>query len=257
MAETAGRHAGKVAVCAGSATGLGAGVAARLAEEGARVVIGDVNIEAAEALAGQIRARGGEATAQRFDITDEASVDALVQGAAKAYGGLDLMHVNAADMRMLAHDKDALSIDLAVFDRTLEVALRGHLLCTRAAIPLMLERGRGAIVYTSSAASKLPARSRIAYGVAKASLNGLMRHVATRWGPQGVRANAVCPGFVQTEATRNIPDEMRAKMMRGIPSTRLGEVRDVAALVSFLLADEAEWINGQALNVDGGVVMHG
>jgi NAD(P)-dependent dehydrogenase (short-subunit alcohol dehydrogenase family) len=254
MAE--GRHAGKVAVSAGGATGIGAGVAQRLAAEGARVVIGDVNIEAAEALAERIRAEGGEATAQAFDITDEASVDALIQGATRRHGGLDLMHVNAADMRLLPNDRDALSIDLAVFDRTLEVALRGHLLCTRAAIPLMLERGGGAIVYTSSAASKLPARSRVAYGVAKSGLNGLMRHVATRWGPEGIRANAVCPGFIQTGATRNIPDEMRAKMMRGLPSTRLGEVEDVAAMMSFLLSDEAEWINGQALNVDGGVVMY-
>jgi len=257
MAEGAGRQAGKVAVCAGAATGIGAGVAARLAAEGASVVVGDVNIEAADALVQRIRSEGGEATAQAFDIVDEASVDALIQGAARRYGGLDLMHVNAADMRMLPHDRDALSIDLAVFDRTLEVALRGHLLCTRAAIPLMLERGRGAIVYTSSAASKLPARSRVAYGVAKSGLNGLMRHVATRWGSEGIRANAVCPGFVQTDATRNISDELRAKMMRGTPSTRLGEVEDVAALVSFLLSDEAEWLNGQALNVDGGTVMHG
>jgi NAD(P)-dependent dehydrogenase (short-subunit alcohol dehydrogenase family) len=251
------RHAGKAAVVAGGATGLGAGVAARLAAEGARVVVGDIDIAAAEALAERIRAEGGEACAKRFDIVDEASVEALVQEARARYGGLDLIHVNAADMSQLAHDRDALSIDLAVFDRTLDVALRGHLLCTRAALPLMLERGRGAIVYTSSAASRLPARSRVAYGVAKSGLNGLMRHVARRWGPDGIRANAVCPGYVETGATRNISDEMRARMMRGVPSTRLGKVEDVAALVSFLLADEAEWINGQAVNVDGGVVMHG
>jgi NAD(P)-dependent dehydrogenase (short-subunit alcohol dehydrogenase family) len=257
MAEAPARHAGKVAVVAGGATGLGAGVAARLAAEAASVVVGDVNIDAAQALAERIRSEGGEAFAQRFDITDEASVAALVQAARARYGGLDLIHVNAADMSQLAHDRDALKTDLAVFDRTLAVGLRGHLLCTRAAIPLLLERGGGAIVYSSSAASKEPARSRIAYSVAKSGLNGLMRHVATRWGPEGIRANAICPGFIQTEATRNAPAEMKAKMLRNIPTTRLGEVEDVAALVSFLLSDEAAWFNGQAVSVDGGAIMYG
>ena len=257
MVEARTRHAGKVAVVAGGATGLGAGVAARLAAEGASVVIGDVNVDRAEALAKRIRQDGGDAVAQSFDIVDEASVNALVQAAKARYGGLDLIHVNAADMRQLAHDRDALSTDLAVFDRTLDVALRGHLLCTRAAIPLMLERGRGAIVYTSSAASKEPARSRMAYSVAKSALNGLMRHVATRWGPEGIRANAVCPGFIQTEATGGAAAEMKAKVLRNIPSTRLGEVEDVAALVSFLMSDDAEWLNGQALSVDGGAIMYG
>lgn len=257
MAEAPARHAGKVAVVAGGATGLGAGVAARLAAEGASVVIGDVNIDKAQTLAERIRKDGGQANAQHFDIVDEASVEALVQAAKARYGGLDLIHINAADMSQLAHDRDALSTDLAVFDRTLAVGLRGHLLCTRAAIPLMLERGGGAIVYSSSAASKEPARSRIAYSVAKCGVNGLMRHVATRWGPEGIRANAICPGFIQTEATRNAAEAMKAKMLRNIPSTRLGEVEDVAALVSFLMSDEAEWLNGQALSVDGGAIMYG
>jgi NAD(P)-dependent dehydrogenase (short-subunit alcohol dehydrogenase family) len=253
-----GRHTGKVAVCAGSATGMGAETAMRLAAEGASVVIGDVNIAAAQALAERIAAAGGEASAQAFDIADEAAVDALIQGAARRYGGLDLMHVNAADLRLAQQERDVVATDLAVFDRTIAVDLRGHVLCTRAAIPLMLERGRGAIVYTSSAMAKIATPNRPAYSMAKAGVNALMRHVALRWGPEGIRANAICPGLVLTEAvSRNHTEAALAEITRSIPAGRAGEPRDIAALVSFLLADEAEWINGQAINADGGAVMHG
>jgi NAD(P)-dependent dehydrogenase (short-subunit alcohol dehydrogenase family) len=253
-----GRHSGKVAVCAGSATGMGAETAARLAAEGASVVIGDVNIEAAEALAERIRSSGGEAVAVRFDLAEEASCNELIQGAAQRYGGLDLMHVNGADLSLGPKDKDALTTDLAVFDRSVAVNLRGHLLCTRAAIPLMLQRGRGAIVYTSSDAAKTAAPYQMAYYVTKTALNGLMRHVATRWGPEGIRANAICPGVVLTETIKRVMREETVDYYRKrTPSTRLGEPRDIAAMACFLLADEAEWINGQAISVDGGSVMHG
>jgi NAD(P)-dependent dehydrogenase (short-subunit alcohol dehydrogenase family) len=251
-----GRHSGKVAVCAGSATGMGAESAFRLASEGAKVVVGDVNIKAAEALVERIKAAGGEAVAEAFDIVEEESVNALIQGAAKRYGGLDLMHVNAADLRVVAKDRDALSTDLAVFDRSLAVGLRGHLLCTRAAIPLMHQRGKGAIVYTSSDAAKTSAPALVSYYVLKAGLNGLMRHVATRWGAEGIRANAICPGVVLTETVmRNMSDAMREDARKRTPSPRLGKVEDIAGLVAFLLSDDAEWINGQAISIDGGGVM--
>ena len=253
-----GRHTGKVAVCAGSATGMGAETAFRLATEGAAVTVGDVNLEAAQALVERIRAAGGDAVAQAFDIAEEASVNDLIQGVARRCGGLDLMHVNAADLRIVRKDGDALTTDLAVFDRSVEVNLRGHLLCTRAAIPLMLERGRGAIVYTSSAASKTAAPSLMSYYVTKAALNGLMRHVAKRWGAEGIRANTICPGVVLTEAVkRNMNAAVIEASLKQLPSPRLGKVEDIAALVAFLLSDEAEWINGQAVSIDGGSVMHG
>jgi NAD(P)-dependent dehydrogenase (short-subunit alcohol dehydrogenase family) len=253
-----GRHTGKVAVCVGSATGMGAETAARLASEGASVVIGDINIEAAEALAARIRSAGGEAAAETCDVAVEDQVNALIQGAARRYGGLDVMHVNAADLKVVRKDGDALTTDLAVFDRSVAVNLRGHLLCTRAAIPLMLERGRGAIVYTSSAAAKTAAPQLMSYYVTKAGLNGLMRHVATRWGPEGIRANAICPGVVLTEAVqRNMGGAVIEAQRPLLRSPRFGEPRDIAAFVAFLLSDEAEWINGQALSIDGGSVMHG
>jgi NAD(P)-dependent dehydrogenase (short-subunit alcohol dehydrogenase family) len=251
-----GRHEGKVCVCVGSATGMGAETAERLAQEGARVAIGDLNIGAAQDVVTRIKAAGGKALAQTCDITDEASVGALFQAAAGAYGGVDLMHVNAADTQAVTRDYDALSTDLAVFDRSIAVNLRGHLLCTRAAIPLMLGRGKGAIVYTSSDAAKGAAPNLVGYYVSKAGLNALMRHVATRWGKEGVRANVVSPGFILTESLKtNLPKEAIEEGLARTPSPRLGEVRDIAAFVSFLLSDDAEWINGQAVSVNGGSVM--
>lgn len=251
-----GKHSGKVAVCVGSATGMGAQAAYRLAMEGARVVVGDINLDATEKLVARIAANGGEAVAQACDISDEDQVNALIRGAAQRFGGLDLMHVNAADLSLGKIDGDALSIDLSTFDRSLDVGLRGHLLCTRAAIPLMRDRGKGAIVYTSSDAAKSAAPFQFSYYVTKAGLNALMRHVAIRWGAKGIRANAICPGVVLTETVmRNMSDEVRAQALKQMPSTRLGEPEDIANLVNFLLSDEAEWINGQAISIDGGSLM--
>jgi NAD(P)-dependent dehydrogenase (short-subunit alcohol dehydrogenase family) len=250
------RHTGKVAVCAGSATGMGAESAFRLAQEGAKVIVGDINLDAAEALVERIRAAGGEAAAQRFDLTDEASVNALFTAAVGRYGGLDILHANGADLSVGPRDGDALSTDLAVFDRTLDAGLRGHLLCTRAAIPLMQQRGKGAIVYTSSIAAKAAAPDHFSYFVMKAALNGLMRHVAMRWGRENIRANAICPGIVRTEWILKItpPEQLKGALARN-PSGRLGEMTDIAALVAFLLSDEADWINGQAIGIDGGASM--
>jgi NAD(P)-dependent dehydrogenase (short-subunit alcohol dehydrogenase family) len=251
-----GRHTGKVAVCAGSATGMGAESALRLAQEGASVVVGDINLGAAEALVERIRKAGGEAAAHGFDLTDEASVNALFAAAVARYGGLDLLHANGADLSVGPRDGDALSTELAVFDRTLNAGLRGHLLCTRAAIPLMRQRGKGAIVYTSSIAAKAAAPDHFSYFVMKAALNGLMRHVAMRWGRENIRANAICPGVVLTEWIQKImtPEQLQAAAARN-PSARLGEMADIAALTAFLLSDEAGWINGQAIGIDGGASM--
>jgi NAD(P)-dependent dehydrogenase (short-subunit alcohol dehydrogenase family) len=253
-----GRYDGKVALCAGSATGMGAETALRLGGEGAKVVIGDVNLEGAQKVADQIIAGGGQAAAFTFDIAEPDSVKALIDQTVGRFGGLDVMHVNATDRKLNRQDYDVVSTDLAVFDRMHTVSLRGHLLCTRFAIPEMLKRGGGAICYTSSDAGKTAAPQRMSYYIAKAGLNGLMRHVAIRWGKEGIRANTVCPGIIMTDAVKiNTTEEFRAEALERVPSTRLGNVQDIAAAVAFLLSDEAGWINGQAVSVDGGSVMHG
>jgi NAD(P)-dependent dehydrogenase (short-subunit alcohol dehydrogenase family) len=247
---------GKVFLVAGGGSGIGEATAVRLARHGARVVIGDHRPAHAEAVAGRIIAGGGQATAQDFDIVDDGSVRALLACALERYGGLDGIHVNAADLEAVILDSDAVDVPLEVYDRTQAVNLRGHLLCTRHALPALLERGGGAIVYTSSGAAVMGEPSRVAYAMAKSGLHALLRHVASRWGKQGIRANAVAPGLVLTDAVRRaMSEEARAQVLAITRSPRLGTPEDIAAAVAFLLSDDGAWINGQVLAVDGGVTM--
>ncbi|WP_068272994.1 SDR family NAD(P)-dependent oxidoreductase, partial [Aldersonia kunmingensis] len=163
----------KVVIIAGAATGLGAATAARLAEEGAKVVVGGRTLAGAEKTAGAIGESGGTAIAVQFDITDDASVEGLIGAAVAEYGGLDAVHVNAADMTALQSDTDVVDIDLDIWDRIVEVNLRGHMLVTRHSVPRLLERGGGAIVYTSSIAAHAGEPARPAYAVTKAGINAL------------------------------------------------------------------------------------
>ena len=241
---------------AGGGSGIGAATALRLAREGARVVIGDHRVGEAQRVAARITESGGESAAQHFDIVDEGSVRRLIAVAVERYGGLDGIHVNAADLEAVMHDSDAVEVPLEVYDRTLAVNLRGHLLCTRHAVPALLARGGGAIVYTSSGAAFMGEDSRVAYAMSKSGLHALLRHVASRWGKQGIRANAVAPGLVMTDAVRRaMTEEACAQVLAITRSPRLGTPEDIAAAVTFLLSDEAAWINGQVLSVDGGVTL--
>jgi NAD(P)-dependent dehydrogenase (short-subunit alcohol dehydrogenase family) len=246
----------KVVVVAGAATGLGAASARRLAGEGAKVVVGDVNLAGAEETAAAITADGGRAVAARFDISDDASVQELIASAVSAYGRLDAVHINAGAMDAVSKDTDVVDIDLEIWDRTVAVNLRGHMLVTRHAVPRLLDAGGGAIVYTSSIASFAGEPKRPAYAATKAGINALARHVASRWGRDGIRANAITPGLILTPEIRDgAPPEMLTSMLRRTRSPRHGEAGDVASMVAFLLSDEGSWINGQVVNVDGGTVL--
>lgn len=246
---------GKVAMVVGGG-GIGGATARKLAQAGAAVVIGDINEANAQAIAQGIVEQGGMACAIRCDISDEASVAAMVRLAVDSFGGLDLVHVNAADLSVIFRDSNAVDVDLAVFDQTIAVNLRGHLLCTRAAIPELLKRGGGAIVYTTSGAAFIGEEERPCYAMAKAGLNALMRHVASRWGRHGIRANCVAPGFVVTENNlKTLPEGFLSAAVKRTRSTRVGQPEDIAAMVALLLSDEGMWINGQVISVDGGATM--
>ncbi len=245
----------KVVIVAGGGSGIGAATAVRLAEEGAAVVVGDLVGENADAVASGIRTAGGRAVSAQFDISIDESVAALCAVAVAEFGGLDAMHANAADLSesCIMQDSDAVAVDLDVFDRTIAVNLRGHLLCTRHAIPLMLERGGGVVVYTSSAAGHVGEPERPSYGISKSGINALMRHVSARWGREGIRANAVAPGMVLTKAIRDHSDQAFQDFALSLGRVaRLGEPEDIAAAVAFLMSDDAAWITAQVISVDGG-----
>lgn len=248
---------GKCIVVIGAGTGIGAATVRRLASEGARVCVADINGDAARAVADEVTGKGGHAFSVTVDITDEASVKAAIDQAVAGLGKLDGAHVNAADLRVIFQDSDALDVDMDVFDRTIDVNLRGHLRCTKAVLPHLLATG-GAIVYTSSGAGDEGEPTRPSYAASKSGLNALMRHVASRWGKEGVTSNAVAPGFVLTPemiAGGQVPEDFIEYCLKSVSSTRLGKVEDIAAMVALLLSEDGRWINGQVMHVNGGALM--
>lgn len=147
-------------------------------------------------------------------------------------------------------------MDMDVFDHILAVNLRGHVLCTRHAVPALLERGGGSLVYTASAAAFLGEPARPGYAIAKSGIGALVRHVASKWGRDKVRANAVAPGLVVTPTIAAIgAEEVLERSLRHARSWRLGRPADIAAMVAHLVSDEGQWINGQVISVDGGTVL--
>ena len=190
-----------------------------------------------------------------YDQASDASVGSLIERASKHYGQIDCLFANAADLKTIHEDSDALSIDLGVFDRTMTVNLRGVLLLTRHVLPHLL-RSRGAIVYTSFGAAHVGEPTRVAYAMSKAAILALVRHVASRWGKEGVRANAICPGLVLTDYVKGYITEERKAFLLGLQrAPRLGKAEDIAAMVAMLFSEDGEWISGQALSVDGGTTL--
>jgi NAD(P)-dependent dehydrogenase (short-subunit alcohol dehydrogenase family) len=252
-----GLHDGKVGIVTGAGSGIGRATAQRLAQEGARVIVADINEESANETVGLITDAGGEARAQWADVAQEAAVAAMCQAAVDAYGALHLLHSNAADVVIIQRDLDVTSMDIEVWDQTLAVNLRGGLLGAKYAIPHMIAAGGGAIVYMSSCAGQFGDLSRVAYGVSKAGIESLTRYVATLYGKQGIRCNAVAPGVVATPAlVANVPVEEIEMYERSAVTPSLGKPDDIAGVVSFLLGDDARYITGQVVNVDGGMRMH-
>ncbi|MET0250584.1 MAG: SDR family NAD(P)-dependent oxidoreductase [Novosphingobium sp.] len=249
------RLEGKVIVVAG-AGGIGDELARRYAAEGAAVVLGDRDPAAAEAAAAQIAASGGTAVATALDGADDESVRALVALAVSRFGGLDGFHANYASFADGQSGADIVGLPLAAFDEVMDTNARGFVLCTRHAVPAMLERGGGSIVYTTSGAAFIGEPVRAAYAMSKVAVHALVRHVARRFGPQGIRANAIAPGVIaHARFDAVMPADVVETMLARIPVGRLGRPQDIAAMGALLMADEGSFITGQVLSVDGGASM--
>ncbi|MEX5635064.1 SDR family NAD(P)-dependent oxidoreductase [Parafrankia sp. FMc2] len=253
--------AGRTFVIAGGATGIGAGAAKRLGEEGANVVVGDINIDGATTTAREITGAGGQAVAVHFDLADEASVQELVDAALTEYGAVHGLFNVGADLSPgnLGRDRTLLDTDLDVWHRTLDVNVVGYVRTSRAVLPHLLANGGGSIVNTSSGAAVSGGSGdqlRPAYAASKSAVHALTRHIAGNWGRQGVRCNGVMPGLVMGETQAQQNDvELQQRFLAQVPTTRLGRPSDLAATVAFLLSDDAEWINGQVWAIDGGANM--
>jgi NAD(P)-dependent dehydrogenase (short-subunit alcohol dehydrogenase family) len=254
-----GRLAGKLALVTGAGGGIGSACALALAREGAAVAVADINLAAAQSTAAQIEQAGGRAIALQVDLGDEASVTAMVNDAAQALGGLDILHNNAADTRLSGtRDMPVERVDTAVWDDILRINLRGAMVASRAAIPHLRQRGGGVILNTSSNASLAGALSHSAYSASKAAINSLTQSIATQHGKESIRCNAISPGLIVTPATQDsyAASGVGEIMLRHQLSPRLGRPEDIAAAVAFLASDEAAFITGQVLCVDGGSLAH-
>lgn len=237
---------------------LGRATALRLASEGASVVAADIRPEANEATTAAVTAAGGEAIAVAVDVRDEASVAALVAATVARYGRLDGFHNNAALISTEAPDGDLLDLDVAMWDAKMAVNVRGVMLGCKHAVPAMRTGGRGgSIVNMASVSGLVGVDHNAAYGSSKAAVIGLTRYVATMYGAEGIRCNAIAPGLIAgDEVRRRMSDRQLAEFRAERLLPWAASPDDVAAVVAFLLADDGRAITGQTIVVDSGTTAH-
>ncbi|HEX8732493.1 MAG TPA: 3-oxoacyl-ACP reductase FabG [Ktedonobacterales bacterium] len=249
-----GRLTGRVALVTGAGRGIGAATARRLAEDGARVTLADLDVEGCERVAQEIAGLGSEAVAVRCDVSRKEDAEQAVATAISTFGQLDILVNNAGILR----DNLIFKMSDDDWDSVLAVHLKGAFLCSRAAQKHMVERKYGRIVNLSST-SALGNRGQVNYSAAKAGMQGLTRTLAIELGPFGITANAVAPGFIDTDMTRATaqrlgltPEQFQAGMAGMIPLRRVGQPSEVASVIAFLVSDDASYVSGQVIYVAGG-----
>ncbi|MCW2608248.1 MAG: family oxidoreductase [Frankiales bacterium] len=248
---------GKVALVTGAAGGIGSDTALALAEAGARVMLTDISAETLEAVTKGLRDKGFDVASAVADITDEAAVQQLVQTTVDRFGRIDVLDNNAGATGLASQDRDVVSMDLGLWQRSQAINVTGPMLLARSIVPLMIEAGGGSIINISSGQSLAGDLANTAYAAGKAALNSLTRDLAVQYGPQGVRCNAVAPGLIVTEeALAKFPAAFKGMFVDNCSVPRLGTPRDISNAVVFLASDLSSYITGQVLSVDGGITAH-
>ncbi|MEK6815645.1 MAG: 3-oxoacyl-[acyl-carrier-protein] reductase [Nitrospirota bacterium] len=244
-------HEGKIALVTGAAQGIGRTIADLLAARGAGVVVADIQQEAAASTAAQIAAHGTRTLGLSANVADGESVKEMVSQALSSMGRIDILVNNAGITRdnLLVRMKDD------EWNAVLNVNLKGAFLCTQAVIRSMSKQRYGRIINIASIVGVMGNAGQANYAASKAGLIGFSKTVAREYAERGVTVNAVAPGFIDTAMTQALPEEARKTLMAQIPMGRLGTVDDVALAVSFLASDDASYMTGQVLHVNGGMYM--
>ncbi len=241
----------KVAFVTGGAQGIGKTIGEELARNGAHVVLGDVNLEGAQAVADAINNRGGSASAVKIDVSNPAEVKQVFDSILKDKKPVDIMVNNAGVTR------DSLMIRMkeSDWDRVLDINLKGTFLCSQQAAKQMMKQKSGAIVNIASIVGVMGNFGQANYSASKAGVIGLTKTLAREVASRGIRVNAVAPGFIDTEMTRALDESVRQSLTEQIPLAKLGLPEDVARCVTFLVSDKSSYITGQVINVNGGMLM--
>jgi meso-butanediol dehydrogenase/(S,S)-butanediol dehydrogenase/diacetyl reductase len=256
---TMGKFSGQVAVVTGGGHGIGRASALRLAEDGADVAVLDINGPMAESVASECRERGVSARPYTVDVTSPEGVATTIASVLNDFGAIDILHVNAGRLRA----GTILETDLEEWNRTLTVNVTGMFLVIKAAAPAMVARQRGAIVTTGSISGMFGEPALLAYTASKAAIVNMTRSLAIDFARDGIRVNCVCPGWVDTgfnnpqfEHDNLTEAQIEEQIQRTVPMGRQGLPEEMASVVSFLASEDASYITGQTLLVDGGLLSH-
>jgi 3-oxoacyl-[acyl-carrier protein] reductase len=243
---------GRVAVVTGGGRGIGRAVAVRLANEGANVTISyRSNDASAEEVAEEVRAAGAQCEIFKGDVSSPEDVDALFRGVRDSFGQVDILVNNAG----LTRDNLMMRMKESEFDEVLRTNLKGTYLCTRAALRQMIRARWGRIVNVSSVVGLVGNAGQANYAASKAGIIGFTKSVAREVAQRGITANVVAPGYVETELTRSLPDDVKDQIKGQVPAGRFGEAEEVAEVVAFLAGEGAGYVTGQTVAVDGGMTM--
>ena len=245
----------KIIVVTGAGGGIGSAAVARFVAEGATVIAADLSLASVENLAAQL---GDKVIPVLVDIGDEQSFKAVIEHTVERLGHIDVLFNNAAltDPATQHLDTTAIDIPLELWDRTLHVNVTGTLYGCRFVIPHMIKHGGGSIINTASIGANAGDSIRVAYCTSKIAIVGLTRNIAAQYGKQGIRCNAIAPGPIVTENFHKVAPELIPLLLRHALTPELGKPEDIAALATYLAADESRFMTGQCLTIDGGIGAH-
>lgn len=238
----------KVSIITGSARGIGRATAIKFAKEGAKVIVCDLDNEEVDDAVSEVSRHGAPALGFVVDVTDRASIDQMVRTVVEKHGRIDTLVNNAG----IVADAQVKNMSDAQFDRVIDINLKGTYNCTRAVVDVMLEQKSGVILNASSIVGIYGNFGQTNYAASKFAVIGMVKTWARELGRKGIRANAVCPGFVETPIIKSIPEKVLKAMIDRVPMGRLAQPEEIANTYAFLASDEASYINGAVIEVGGG-----